>query len=74
MKRIACLALALAAPALAQAQETSLRAVSAFAENTEYVRKLESFIKAVNAEGKGSLSIVDELLRLSGAKPLPASD
>lgn len=50
-------AMALALPAIAAAQEISLRAVSAFAENTEYVRKLEGFIKQVNAEGKGSLQI-----------------
>src|SRR5258708_6891698 len=50
-------ATALALPAIAAAQEITLRAVSAFAENTEYVRKLEGFIKQVNAEGKGSLSI-----------------
>jgi TRAP-type transport system periplasmic protein len=46
-----------ALPTLAAAQETTLRAVSAFAENTEYVRKLEGFIKQLNAEGKGSLQI-----------------
>jgi TRAP-type C4-dicarboxylate transport system substrate-binding protein len=67
MKKIACLVLAVAAPALAHAQETSLRAVSAFAENTEYVRKLETFIKAVNAEGKGSLSITF----IGGPKAMP---
>src|SRR5258705_11509951 len=50
-------AAALALPTLAAAQETTLRSVSAFAENTEYVRKLESFIKQVNADGKGSLQI-----------------
>ncbi len=50
-------ATALALPAIAAAQEITLRAVSAFAENTEYVRKLEGFIKQVNAEGKGSLQI-----------------
>src|SRR5258706_793525 len=53
----AAAAAALALPTLAAAQETTLRAVSAFAENTEYVRKLEAFIKQINAEGKGSLQI-----------------
>jgi TRAP-type C4-dicarboxylate transport system substrate-binding protein len=57
MKKTVCLALAALAPLAAYAQETTLRAVSAFAENTEYVRKLEGFIKEVNAQGKGSLSI-----------------
>ena len=57
LDRFTLLAAALTLPALAAAQETTLRAVSAFAENSEYVRKLETFIKAVNAEGKGSLQI-----------------
>src|SRR5262245_2633943 len=62
------LAAALAAiPVLALAQEVTLRAVSAFAENTEYVRKLEGFIKQVNAEGKGSLQIVF----IGGPKAMP---
>jgi TRAP-type C4-dicarboxylate transport system substrate-binding protein len=68
MKTKAWLALgALVVPSLAAAQETALRAVSAFAENTEYVRKLETFIKAVNAEGKGSLSITF----IGGPKAMP---
>ena len=37
---VAAAVAALALPTLAAAQETTLRAVSAFAENTEYVRKL----------------------------------
>ncbi len=57
MKKTICFALLALAPLAAQTQETTLRAVSAFAENTEYVRKLEGFIKQVNAEGKGSLQI-----------------
>jgi TRAP-type C4-dicarboxylate transport system substrate-binding protein len=51
----------------AQAQGTQLRSVSAFAENTEYVRKLEAFIKAVNAEAKGSMSITF----IGGPKAMP---
>jgi TRAP-type C4-dicarboxylate transport system substrate-binding protein len=58
---------ALVLPSLAAAQETTLRAVSAFAENTEYVRKLESFIKQVNADGKGSLQITF----IGGPKAMP---
>src|SRR4051812_36292951 len=58
---------ALVVPALAAAQETTLRAVSAFAENTEYVRKLEGFIKQVNAEGKGSLQVTF----IGGPKAMP---
>jgi len=65
MRKIVLVLLALA-PLAAQAQETQLRAVSAFAENTEYVRKLEAFIKDVNA-GKGGLSITF----IGGPKAMP---
>src|SRR5919197_2550119 len=55
------LLLAAAAAALAngtaQPQETTLRVVSAFAENTQYVKNLEGFIQKVNADAKGSLRI-----------------
>jgi len=57
MKRTVCLALALLAPALAQAQETTFRLVSAFAENSEYAKRLEAWAGKVNAEGKGTLQI-----------------
>ena len=67
MKHSIALAAALALPTLAAAQGTTLRAVSAFAENTEYVRKLEGFIKAVNAGGKGSLQITF----IGGPKAMP---
>ena len=39
------------------AQETTLRMVSAFAENSYYVKLLEKWIAKVNAEGKGTLQI-----------------
>ena len=55
-KTIVGLALALAA-GLVQAQETTLRMVSAFAENTQYVKNLMPMIQKLNAEGKGSLQI-----------------
>jgi len=70
MKKIslfAAAAAALALPTLAAAQEITLRAVSAFAENTEYVRKLEGFIRQVNAGGKGSLQITF----IGGPKAMP---
>src|SRR5258706_4006205 len=57
MKRLICVALAAVAPALAQAQEVTLRVVSAFAENTTYVKILEGMIKALNASGKGTLQL-----------------
>ena len=50
------IALGLAAGA-ASAQEITLRLVSAFAENTTYVKNLEPMMKKLNAEGKGVLQI-----------------
>jgi len=50
------IALGLAAGAAA-AQEVSLRLVSAFAENTTYVKNLEPMMNKLNAEGKGLLQI-----------------
>jgi TRAP-type C4-dicarboxylate transport system substrate-binding protein len=41
----------------ATAQEVTLRAVSAFAEGTEFSRNFERFIEKVNADGKGSIRI-----------------
>lgn len=49
------------------AQETTLKVVSAFAENTEYVKKLEGMIRKVNAEGKGQL----QLNFIGGPKAMP---
>jgi TRAP-type transport system periplasmic protein len=54
-------------PALAGAQETTLRVVSAFAENTTYVKNLEGMIKKLNAEGKGTL----QLNFIGGPKAMP---
>ena len=51
---LACAALA-ALPA--RAQETTLRLVSAFAENGIYVVHLQKWIQQFNAEGKGTLQI-----------------
>src|SRR5689334_17595622 len=67
MKRLVCIVLAAAAPALAQAQETTLRVVSAFAENTTYVKNLEGMIKTLNATGKGTL----QLNFIGGPKAMP---
>ena len=57
MKKLICIALAAVAPALAQAQEVTLRVVSAFAENTQYVKNLEVMIKKLNADEKGKLQL-----------------
>jgi TRAP-type transport system periplasmic protein len=54
---LAALAAVLFAPALASAQEITLRMVSAFAENSIYVVRLQKWIQKVNAEGKGTLQI-----------------
>ena len=44
-------------PTLAGAQETTLRAVTAFAEKTTYSRGFERFVERVNEAGKGVLRI-----------------
>ena len=42
---------------VAQAQEVTLRLVSAFAENGIYVQRLQPWIQKFNSEGKGTLQI-----------------
>jgi TRAP-type transport system periplasmic protein len=66
MRKIVLLALALA-PVVAAAQETTLRVVSAFAENTQYVKNLLPMIGRLNAEGKGRL----QLNFIGGPKAMP---
>src|SRR5215475_9167686 len=41
----------------ASAQEVTLRAVSAFAEGTEFSKNFERFVEKVNADGKGLIKI-----------------
>src|ERR671919_2275282 len=67
MKKTVCLAALALAPLAVQAQETTLRAVSAFAENTQYVKNLMPFIQKLNAQGKGSL----QLSFIGGPKAMP---
>ncbi|MBC5782279.1 TRAP transporter substrate-binding protein DctP [Ramlibacter sp. USB13] len=55
--KAAVMALGVAAAAGAAAQETTLRLVSAFAENGIYVQRLQPWINKFNAEGKGVLQI-----------------
>src|SRR5688572_2465266 len=57
MKRTMVLAALAAASFAVQAQEMTLRVVSAFAENTQYVKNLMPMIQKLNAEGKGVLQI-----------------
>lgn len=54
LSAVAVLAAILFAPAV-WAQETTLRVVSAFSENSIYVKRLETWMQAVNAAGKGVL-------------------
>jgi len=54
-------------PAAAMAQEVTLRVVSSFAENTQYVRNFDGFMKKLNAEGKGNL----QLNFIGGPKAMP---
>jgi TRAP-type C4-dicarboxylate transport system substrate-binding protein len=57
--RVQCLA-AMAAAFLAtssQAQEVTLKAVSSFAEKTQFSKNFERFIDKVNADGKGVIQI-----------------
>src|SRR2546423_13241503 len=70
--------LMLAAAALAtgglQAQETTLRVVSAFSENTQYVKNLEGFIGKVNNAGKGVVHLnfiggPEAMAPVEGGKP-----
>ena len=53
-------ALALA-PLAVQAQETTLRVVSAFVENSQYVKNLQGFMQKLNAEGKVDREVADTL-------------
>ncbi len=65
--RSCALGLGLLAAAAAQAQEVTLRLVSAFPENVIYVQRLMPWINKVNAEGKGVLQINF----LGGPKAIP---
>jgi len=63
----ACSTATVFVPLHAAAQEVTLRVVSAFAENTTYVKNLEGMIKALNASGKGTL----QLNFIGGPKAMP---
>src|SRR5260221_960955 len=57
MKKTLLVALAALFPALAPAQEVTLRLVSAFPENQFYVKRTVEWIEKLNKEGKGVLQI-----------------
>jgi TRAP-type C4-dicarboxylate transport system substrate-binding protein len=71
MRKTICMALAALGPALAplavHAQETTLRLVSAFGENSTYAKRLEAWAGRVNADGKG----VVQLNYIGGPKAIP---
>src|SRR5260370_38281307 len=54
---LAAVLAATAAPAPAAAQEITLRAVTSFAEGTQFSKNFERFIEKVNTDGKGVLRI-----------------
>ena len=64
--RLAALA-AVAIPAFAAAQETTLRVVSAFPENQHYVKRTVEWMEKVNKDGKGVL----QLNFIGGPKAIP---
>src|SRR5262249_1446098 len=51
----------------AQAQEVTLRAVSAFVEGTQFSKNFERFIEKVNADGKGVVKIIS----IGGPRAMP---
>jgi TRAP-type C4-dicarboxylate transport system substrate-binding protein len=57
MKTIITAAALLAVVPAAEAQEVTLRAVSAFAEGTQFSKNFERFVEKVNATGKGVVQI-----------------
>jgi len=61
------LAAAIAIPAVAAAQEVTLRLVSAFPENQVYVKRTLEWVEKVNKEGKGTL----QLNFIGGPKAIP---
>jgi TRAP-type transport system periplasmic protein len=65
--RTLLLAAATLAAGAVQAQEATLRVVSAFAENTQYVKNLMPAMQKLNAEGKGRL----QLNFIGGPKAMP---
>src|SRR6476659_551598 len=67
MKKTLLLAALALAPVAAQAQEVTLRVVSAFPENQFYVKRTIEWIEKVNKEGKGVL----QLNFIGGPKAIP---
>ena len=67
MKKLALLAAAAAFPALAQAQEVTLKLVSAFPETATYARHMTPWIEKFNAAGKG----VAQINFIGGPKAIP---
>ena len=64
---IASLCTAMVMPLAAQAQETTLRVVSGFAENLSYVIRMQQMFDKLNKEGKGVL----QMNFIGGPKAIP---
>jgi TRAP-type C4-dicarboxylate transport system substrate-binding protein len=67
MQRTLAFALAVLCPAIALAQEVTLRLVSAFPENVFYVKRTLEWVEKVNREGKG----VAQIHFIGGPKAIP---
>src|SRR4026207_1145689 len=67
MKKLICIALAAALPAIATAQEVTLKLVSSLPETQFYVKRTIDWIADVNKDGKGVLQINF----IGGPKALP---
>jgi len=67
MKKTVCFLLAALAPALASAQEASLKLVSAFPETATYVKHMMPWIEKFNAGGKG----IAQINFIGGPKAIP---
>jgi TRAP-type transport system periplasmic protein len=67
MKKTLCIAALALAPLAAHAQESTLKLVSAFAENATYVKHMLPWIQKLNADGKG----VAQVNFIGGPKAIP---
>ena len=67
MRKTFLVAVAVALPLAAHAQETTLKLVSAFGETTTYVKHMTPWIQKFNAEGKG----IAQINFIGGPKAIP---
>lgn len=57
LKKVMCCGLLTLTPWLAQAEEITLKAVTAFGQDTYFNQRFKQFVEKVNAEGKGLVQI-----------------